>query len=389
MSQTLALIQPHGGKLIDRMLPVAERPAALAAAKGLKSLSLSDRSISDVICIATGIYSPLEGFVSEADYHKIVNDMRLSNGLAWSIPITLQVSQEQAGQYNVGDTIALNLGDGSILATMKLESKYQPDQIFEAKQVYRTDDMAHPGVAAMMQAGQVYLGGPISVIADLPKDQFPDYAFSPSQTRQIFGDKGWRTVVAFQTRNPIHRAHEYLTKVALEIVDGLFINPLVGATKSDDIPAHVRMQCYNILIDGYYPKQRAFLGTYPAAMRYAGPREAILHAVSRQNYGCSHIIIGRDHAGVGSYYGSYDAQDIFNGLSSDELAIRPLKFEHSFFCKVCDSMASTKSCPHGSEHHVQLSGTKVREMLASGQRPPAEFSRPEVADILIASYKKA
>ena len=377
------LINPHGGTLINRVLAGAERDSLLSKAKSMPTLALSERSLSDLECIATGVYSPLVGFVEEAEYESIVNNMRLTNGLAWSIPITLQVADADADAYNVGSDVALTDANGNILAVLTLNSKYRPDQKHEAQQVYATTDDAHPGVKAMKDAGQVYLGGPVSVIADLPKSAFSDHSFTPAQTRAEFEKRGWNSVVAFQTRNPIHRAHEYLTKVALEIVDGLFINPLVGATKSDDIPADVRMQCYHTIMDKYYPDDRVFLGIYPAAMRYAGPREAILHAISRQNYGCTHFIVGRDHAGVGDYYGTYDAQKLFEEFNEDELDITPLKFEHSFYCKACGSMASTKSCPHGKEDHVFLSGTKVRAMLAEGQMPPAEFSRPEVAQILI------
>jgi len=382
------LINPHGGTLINRILSGSEKEAAQARASSLVSLQLSERNASDVECIATGIYSPLTGFVSQEDYYSIVNDIRLSNGLAWSIPITLQVSEADADAYALNSEIALVHPNGTTIAVMTITDKYSPNQEEEAQKVYKTTDANHPGVAAMQEAGSVYLGGPISVITDLPKDGFAEHSLTPQQTRAEFAKRVWSTVVAYQTRNPIHRAHEYLTKVSLEIVDGLFINPLVGATKSDDIPADVRMACYDVLMKDYYPNNRVALGTYPAAMRYAGPREAILHAISRQNYGCSHFIVGRDHAGVGDYYGTYEAQEIFEGFSVDELAIAPLKFEHSFFCTKCGSMGSQKTCPHGSDAHIFLSGTKVRTMLSEGTRPPAEFSRPEVADILVAHYSK-
>jgi sulfate adenylyltransferase len=352
----------------------------------LPRLALSERSLSDLECIATGIYSPLTGFVSENEYHSIVDTMHLTNGLAWSIPITLQVSRAEADKYQLGSEIALATSTSTI-AIMTITDKYTPDQQHEAEQVYRTTDPKHPGVQAMLEAGPVYLGGPISVIADLPPNTFAEQYFPPEQTRAAFAKNGWHSIVAFQTRNPIHRAHEYITKIALEMVDGLFINPLVGATKSDDIPADIRMKCYHALIDNYYAKGRVFLGVYPAAMRYAGPREAILHAISRQNYGCSHFIVGRDHAGVGSYYGTYDAQHIFDELKDGSLAITPLKFENSFFCLRTKQMATDKTTSSRPDERVSLSGTKVRELLGNGQIPPEEFSRPEVAKILIDFYR--
>lgn len=380
------IIEPHGGTLVNRILTGAEQTKAFEAAKTLPVLELSERNISDLECIATGVYSPLEGFVTEAEYKSIVDTMHLPNGLAFSIPITLQVSEDAAKTVKTGSEVAL-AANGNILAVMNVTDKYQPDQDAEATKVYRTDDMKHPGVAAMREAGSVYLGGPIRVVADLPANAFPDYHFTPEKTRAAFTEKGWSTVVAFQTRNPIHRAHEYITKIALESVDGLFVNPLVGATKSDDIPADVRMQCYHALLDNYYAKNRVFLGVYPAAMRYAGPREAILHALSRQNYGCSHFIVGRDHAGVGSYYGTYDAQQIFDDLNPGSLAITPMKFENSFYCNRTKQMATDKTTSSKPEERISLSGTKVREMIGNGQIPPEEFSRPEVAKILIDFYR--
>jgi sulfate adenylyltransferase len=381
-----SLIQPHGDTLVNRVLSGAERQKAFEKAQSLPVLNLSERNLSDLECIATGVYSPLLGFVTEEDYRSVVDEMHLPDGLAFSIPITLQVSEETAQNVKLDSEIAL-AANGQILAVMTVLDKYKPDQEEEAQKVYRTQDEKHPGVAAMREAGAVYLGGPISVVADLPANAFPDYHFTPEQTRAAFAEKGWHTVVAFQTRNPIHRAHEYITKIALETVDGLFINPLVGATKSDDIPADVRMQCYHALIKDYYAANRVFLGVYPAAMRYAGPREAILHALSRQNYGCSHFIVGRDHAGVGSYYGTYDAQQIFEDLGPGSLAITPLKFENSFYCTRTKQMATDKTTSSRPEERISLSGTKVREMLGNGQIPPEEFSRPEVAKILIDYYR--
>lgn len=384
---SIGLIEPHGQKLINRRLEGFERQDLFERAHALPRITLSQRNLADVECIATGIYSPLEGFVNEADYRSIVDNLRLSNGLAWSIPVTLQIAEKEAEKCRVNGEIALAHPNGDIVAVMKVESKFTPDQDHEAQQVYLTTEEAHPGVAAMRKEGPVYLGGPITVVNAIPYDQFLDYRLTPEQTRAAFAERGWKTVVAFQTRNPIHRAHEYITKTALEIVDGLFINPLVGMTKSDDIPADVRVKCYETIIEHYYPKERVQLGVFPAAMRYAGPREAIMHAIARQNYGCTHFIVGRDHAGVGDYYGTYDAQAIFEQFSSDELKIQPIKFEHAFYCKRTQGMATAKTSSSAPEERIHLSGTKVRAMLRNGEKPPAEFSRPEVAQILIDSMR--
>ncbi len=382
------LIQPHGGKLVDSRWSDAEAPNVLKIAQKLPKLTLSQRNIADLDCIASGVYSPLDGFVQEQDYHTIVNEMRTSNGLAWTIPITLQVSEGQAQQYQLDTDIALLDPQGEILAVMSVESKYKPDQDLEAQKVYGTTEEAHPGVKAFKAEGNVYLGGPVKLVQTIPQPDFLSFRLTPMETRAIFTQRQWYNVAGFQTRNPIHRAHEYITKIALELVDGLFINPLVGATKADDIPADVRMQCYQTLLERYYPQERVLLGVFPAAMRYAGPREAILHAIARQNYGCSHFIVGRDHAGVGSYYGTYDAQYIFDDFTSEELQIQPLKFEHAFYCTRSQSMATTKTSASLPEERIHLSGTKVREMLRNGHTPPPEFTRPEVAQILRESMHK-
>ncbi len=389
MSQINTLIQPHGGQLIDCYLQGQDRENALNTASKLPHLMLSTRNIADLECIATGVYSPLDGFVDETEYYSIVKDMRLNNGLAWSIPVTLQVSEAFANQYPLDSEIALVHPNGEILAVMTVTSKFKPDQAKTAKMVYRTTDDAHPGVQAMVKEGEVYLGGPVKMVNPIPQTDFLNHRLTPEDTRVEFARREWNTVVAFQTRNPIHRAHEYITKIALEVVDGLFINPLVGQTKSDDIPAKVRMQCYEVLMERYYPQNRVCLGVFPAAMRYAGPREAIMHAIARQNYGCTHFIIGRDHAGVGDYYGTYDAQYVFDEFSEDELKITPLKFEHAFYCTRSQSMATAKTSPSTKEERIHLSGTKVRQMLRNGQTPPPEFSRPEVASILVSSMKLA
>jgi sulfate adenylyltransferase len=310
----------------------------------------------------------------------VVDEMRLSDGLAWSIPVTL-ASDAEASE---GDQVALHGPEGKLLGVLTVEEIFERDVEREATHVYRTTDAKHPGVAVLRAEGARCLAGPVRVV-DLPAhpDAFQPYILPPLESRAAFAERGWKTIVGFQTRNPIHRAHEYITKAALEGVDGLFIHPLVGETKSDDIPAAVRMRCYQTLIANYYPTERVLLAINPAAMRYAGPREAIFHALIRKNYGCTHFIVGRDHAGVGDYYGSYDAQHIFEEFDPHELEIEPLMFEHAFYCRITKGMATTKTSPAGPEDRVFLSGTKVREMLREGKRPPEEFTRPEVADILI------
>ena len=383
------LIQPHGGKLIDRYLTGSKSEFVESAAQSLPKFPLSARNLADLECIATGVYSPLTGFVTESEYESIVENIRLPNGLAWSIPVTLQMPAAEADKYPLDTDIALVHPNGDIVAVMSVTSKYQPNQQREAEAVYQTTDSNHPGVQAMLAEGEVYLGGPIAMVNSINHHDFLEFRLTPQMTRQIFMELEWQTIAAFQTRNPIHRAHEYITKIALELVDGLFINPLVGTTKSDDISATVRMQCYQVLLEKYYPASRVRLGVFPAAMRYAGPREAIMHAIARQNYGCTHFIVGRDHAGVGDYYGTYDAQLIFDEFTSAELQITPLKFEHAFYCTRNQSMATAKTSPSSEKERIHLSGTKVRELLRSGKTPPPEFSRPEVAQILIASMRES
>ncbi len=384
---SIGLIEPHGQQLVNRLLDGNERQDAFEQAHALPRITLSRRNLADLECIAAGVYSPLKGFVNEAEYNQIVNNMRLTSGLAWSIPVTLQISESEAEKCRLDSKIALAHPNGEILAVMTVESKFTPDQDHEAQQVYLTTEDAHPGVKAMKAEGPVYLGGPIDLVNTIPYDNFQQYRLSPVQTRLEFAQREWKTVVAFQTRNPIHRAHEYITKTALETVDGLFINPLVGMTKSDDIPADVRVKCYETIMKLYYPEDRTLLGVFPAAMRYAGPREAIMHAIARQNYGCTHFIVGRDHAGVGDYYGTYDAQKMFEQFSQDELKIQPVKFEHAFYCTRTNGMATAKTSPSAKEERIHLSGTKVRAMLRDGKKPPAEFTRPEIAEILIESMQ--
>jgi sulfate adenylyltransferase len=376
-------IAPHGGQLINRIATPAERAEFLAQADTLPRVTLDERATSDLVMIAIGGFSPLKGFMEQADYEKVVEEMYLTNGLPWSIPITLSVSEEVADPLKEGNWVRLDDQNGKFIGVLELTQKYHYVKAHEAVNVYLTDDQAHPGVKVVYDQGPVNLAGPIWLLEREAHPLFPDYQIDPAESRKRFDELGWKTIVGFQTRNPIHRAHEYIQKCAMETVDGLFLHPLVGATKEDDIPADVRMRCYEIMLDRYYPKDRVVLGINPSAMRYAGPREAIFHALIRKNYGCTHFIVGRDHAGVGDYYGTYDAQYIFDKFQPGELGIVPMMFEHAFYCKRTQQMATTKTSPSGPEERVHLSGTKVRALIRDGQLPPPEFSRPEVAAELI------
>jgi sulfate adenylyltransferase len=381
---TDALIPPHGGRLVNREVSGDEAAALAERAREMPALRLSPWALSDLELIAGGGFSPLEGFMTQRQYRSVVGEMHLPDGVPWSLPIALAASREEAASLK--ESVALADPAGERLAVLELEERFDYDKKAEAEAVFRTNDAAHPGVAALYSQGEVLLGGRVTLFRR-PGAPFAEFRLAPAETRRTFAERGWRTVVGFQTRNPVHRAHEYIQKCALEIVDGLLLHPLVGETKEGDIPAEVRMRCYQVLLDGYYPKDRVVLSVLPAAMRYAGPREAIFHSIVRKNYGCSHFIVGRDHAGVGSYYGTYDAQKIFDEFTPQELGVTPLFFEHTFFCRACQSMVSDKTCPHDAEQRVVFSGTRVREMLAAGESPPPEFTRPEVARVLIEAMR--
>jgi sulfate adenylyltransferase len=380
---------PHGGQLINRIASPTQRQEFLEKAAVLPRVQLSDRTVSDLELIAIGGFSPLTGFMEQADYDQVVTQMRLANGLPWSVPITLPVTEAIAAPLQEGSWIRLDDPYGRFVGVLQLTQKYPYDQRREAINVYRTEDEKHPGVQVIYRQGPINLAGPVWLLQRHPHPLFPTYQLDPAESRAQFREKGWKTIVGFQTRNPIHRAHEYIQKCALETVDGLFLHPLVGATKSDDIPADVRMRCYEILLERYFPSDRVVLAINPAAMRYAGPREAIFHALVRKNYGCTHFIVGRDHAGVGDYYGTYDAQHIFDEFDADELDITPMKFEHAFYCTRSQQMATSKTSSSTAAERIHLSGTKVREMLRRGELPPPEFSRPEVAAELARAMQAA
>lgn len=386
ITRTTALLPPHGGVLINRFVAEPERHALRQRAHALKRLTLDQWNVSDVEMIAVGAFSPLEGFMGRDDYESVVERRRLANGLPWTIPITLAVGRDEAVHLDAGEDIALADASGRILALLHLEEKYAADKTREALRVFGTTDQTHPGVARLFRTGDIYLGGKISLL-DRPPHRYQKYLLDPADARRLFQEKGWKRIVGFQTRNPIHRAHEYLHKCALEIADGLFLHPLVGETKSDDVPTEVRMRCYEVLLEHYYPRDRVVLAVYPAAMRYAGPREAIFHALVRKNYGCTHFIVGRDHAGVGRYYGSFDAHRIFDEFDPSEIGITPLFFDNAFYCRRCDGMATSKTCPHAESDRLTLSGTDVRNLLRQGKPLPPEFTRPEVAEVLARAFR--
>ena len=378
------MIEAHGGKLVNRIVNDEKYAQLKEKSSEMPAIKLDFDELTAVDNIATGLFSPLEGFMKKEDYNSVVEDMRLEDGTVWSIPVVLGVSKKEAAKLEEGEDIALYFEeDDELYAVLHLEEKYEYDEKKEAEEVYTTTEKEHPGVANVYDRGDILLGGKISLLKRVNYDDFNDYRKTPAETREMIAEKGWDTVVAFQTRNPIHRAHEYLQKSSLEIVDGLFLSPLVGRTKSSDIPADIRIESYETVLDEFYPEDRTMMTVFPAAMHYAGPREAIFHALCRKNYGCTHFIVGRDHAGVGDYYGTYDAQEIFDQFEDEEIGITPLKFEYAFYCEKCGGMASGKTCPHSSDNHIFLSGTKVRKLLRNGERPPEEMTRPEVSDVLI------
>lgn len=381
------MITPHGGTLIDSVAEGEERTKLLDKAKSFFPINLDSWSISDLVLISIGAFSPLKGFMNQKDYLQVLKEMRLSSGEIWSLPITLSVSKDIKDQLSIGQAISLKGENDVIYGVMEIEEIYEYSKKAEALFVYKTTDPNHPGVKKVFEKEDYYLAGPVTLL-NKPEDIFTSDFQTPQQLRKTFQSLGWKTIAAFQTRNPIHRAHEYLQKTALENVDGLLIHPLVGNTKADDVPADIRMKSYKVLMENYYPSERVLLSVFPAAMRYAGPREAVFHSIVRKNFGCTHFIVGRDHAGVGNYYGTYDAQKIFDQFLKEDLEIEILKFEHAFFCIKCSSMATSKTCPHGKDMHIHLSGTKVRSMLKDGQVPPKEFSRPEVIEVLMKEMKK-
>lgn len=370
---------PHGGRLVT--LEPTEKSKTINSIR----YRLTKRQYADLEMIAIGAYSPLETFLGKEDYLSVIESSSLSDGTLWSIPIVFQLHDDEVGS----GVQALELFDSNDnhIATLVITERFRMDLQLEAIKIYGTDSLEHPGVKSLYSAGNIAVTGPLQIHEILRGYDDNEYT-TPSETRTLFTQRGWRTVAAFQTRNPVHRAHEYLHKVALELVDGLFLNPLVGQTKSDDVPVAARMAAYKVLLEKYYPQDRVLLGVYPAAMRYAGPKEAILHAISRKNYGCSHFIVGRDHAGVGNYYGTYASQEIFDTIPKEKLGIEILKFEHSFYCSRCEQVASRRTCPHPTDAHIALSGTKVRELLTTGAKLPSQFSRPEVAEVLRKAYSE-
>jgi len=376
-------ILPHGGMLVNRLVQSPKAAELSEESRTLPAVILDERRLSDVEMIATGAFSPLEGFMTREDYESVLEDMRLANGLPWTLPVTLAVDADYAHSIEVGQRVALQGPDGSSLGILEVEDVFPYDKDKEAQLVYRTTDPAHPGVAVLYGQGDWLLGGKITLVRLPEHRDFLKYRLTPAETRRFFSERGWRRIVGFQTRNPVHRAHEYLHKCVMETYDALLLHPVLGPTKDGDLPNEIRMRCYEVLLEHYYPRDRVLLAAYPAWMRYAGPREAVFHALVRKNYGCTHFIVGRDHAGVGNYYHTYDAHRIFEEFDESELEITPLFFDHAFYCKRCEGIASTKTCPHDEDQRMEFSGTRVRELLKDGHKLPREFTRPEVAQVMI------
>ncbi|PHS78404.1 MAG: sulfate adenylyltransferase [Rhodospirillaceae bacterium] len=383
------LVPPHGGEALKPLLiPEYERADEIEHAKKLKSLTMTSREASDVLMLGMGAYTPLDGFMGEADWRSVSVDMKLENGLFWPIPITLSCTEEQAADFDIGSEIALIDPDsGDILAVLDVQEKYSPDKELECEHVFRTTDGAHPGVEKVMDQGNVNLAGIVKCLGEGEyPDLYPELYLRPEESRAKFAEKGWTTISAFQTRNPMHRSHEYLTKIAVEITDGVFIHQVLGKLKPGDIPAKVRTEAIQAMIDHYFVPGTVIQAGYPIEMRYAGPREALFHALIRQNFGCSHLVVGRDHAGVGDYYGPFDAHHIFDKIEPDSLQTQALKIDITFYCKKCHGMATGRTCPHGDESRLNISGTRLREMFSNHEKVPAEFGRPEVVEVLQRYY---
>lgn len=380
--------RPHGGRLINRVLEGKAREEWVERATQLPRVCLNARQLSDVEMIAVGAFSPLEGFVRSRDYESVLSEERLSNGVVWTIPVTLSVTEKAQRSIGRAEAVALTDVESRVVAVLEVEEIFRYDREREAQNVLGTTEKSHPGVRYLETAGEYCLAGPIHLLERRQDRAYENYRLDPKETRYLFAHHGWKTIVAFQTRNPVHRAHEYILKCALEIVDGLLLHPLVGDTRDEDVPAEVRIQCYLALMGSSLPAKRTVFSVYPAAMRYAGPREAIFHAIARKNYGCTHFVVGRDHAGVGNFYGPFDAQKKFFTFEPDELGITPLCFDATFYCRQCGQIASEKTCAHGPEHRMILSGTKVRELLRKGEELPLEFTRSEVAAILEKAYRE-
>lgn len=383
------LISPYGGKLKPLLLRGDSLREAIEKAHTLAKIQMTSRERDDLIMMGIGAFSPLDGFMGKRDWKGVCDEMRMADGTFWPIPITLSVDKEIAHSLKEGHEIALlDKETNELMGIMTIEERYEIDKGYECKQVFKTDDPRHPGVAKVMAQGEVNLGGPVKVISEGEYNKrFKGIYATPEETRRLFQERGWESIAALQLRNPMHRSHEYIAKIALELCDGLFIHQLLGRLKEDDLPSEVRIKCVEVLVDHYFPKDRVIQKGYPLEMRYGGPREALLHAIFRQNYGATHLIVGRDHAGVGNYYGPYEAQEIFDQIPSDTLLIKPLKIDWTFYCYKCKGMASYKTCPHPEEGHLKLSGSVLRKKLASGESIPEEFSRPEVLQILTDYYQ--